>query len=32
MFDADFGPHEIKTLRVPHDAAEDVREVNLLEW
>jgi alpha-mannosidase len=31
-FGADFGAHEIKTLRVPRAAAEPVVEVNLLEW
>jgi alpha-mannosidase len=31
-FGADFGAHEIKTLRVPRDPSEPVREVNLLEW
>ena len=30
--EADFGAHEIKTFRVPRDAGEPVREVNLLEW
>ena len=30
--EADFGAHEIKTFLVPRDAAEPVREVNLLEW
>jgi alpha-mannosidase len=31
-FGADFVPHEIKTLVVPHDRSEPVREVSLLEW
>jgi len=31
-FEADFGAHEIKTFRVPRDAAAPVAEVNLLEW
>jgi alpha-mannosidase len=30
-FAASFGAHEIKTWRVPHDAAEPVQETNLLE-
>jgi alpha-mannosidase len=30
--DAHFGPHEIKTFRVPRDPGEPVREVSLLEW
>jgi alpha-mannosidase len=30
--EADFRPHEIKTFRVPREAAAPVREVNLLEW
>ncbi|HZN17643.1 MAG TPA: glycoside hydrolase family 38 C-terminal domain-containing protein [Micromonosporaceae bacterium] len=29
---ATFGPHEIKTLRIPRDADRPVRETNLLEW
>jgi alpha-mannosidase len=29
---ADFGASEIKTFLVPDDPAQDVREVNLLEW
>lgn len=29
---AAFGPHEIKTWLVPRDAAQPVRETNLLEW
>ena len=28
----EFGPHEIKTVRVPRDPDEPVREVSLLEW
>ena len=31
-FGSDLGAHEIKTLLVPHDQTEPVREVNLLEW
>ena len=30
-FDADFGPHEIKTFRVPRDGGEVV-ETDLIEW
>ncbi|MBA2384029.1 MAG: alpha-mannosidase [Actinobacteria bacterium] len=30
--EADFGPHEIKTFRVPRDPAAPVAETNLLEW
>jgi alpha-mannosidase len=30
--DADFGPAEIKTFRVPRDSADPARETNLLEW
>ena len=29
---ADFVPCEIKTFRIPRDAAKPVAEVNLLEW
>jgi alpha-mannosidase len=29
---AEFGPSEIKTFRIPRDAAQSVTEVNLLEW
>ncbi|MQA24719.1 MAG: alpha-mannosidase [Micromonosporaceae bacterium] len=29
---ADFGPHEIKTFRIPRDPARPVIETNLLEW
>ncbi len=31
-FEADFGPCDIKTFRVPRDEGESVREVDLLEW
>ncbi len=31
-FKASFGPCEIKTFRIPHDAQQAVSEVNLLEW
>ena len=31
-FEADFGPCEIKTFRIPLDANEPVTETNLLEW
>ena len=31
-FEADFGAAEIKTFRVPRDAAQPVVETNLLEW
>jgi len=30
--DADFGPHEIKTFRIPPDPTAPVIETNLLEW
>jgi alpha-mannosidase len=30
--EADFGPCEIKTFRIPHAEAEPVTETNLLEW
>ena len=29
---ADFGPHEIKTFRIPRDPDQPVVETNLLEW
>jgi alpha-mannosidase len=32
MIEADFGPCEIKTFRIPFDAAEPITETNLLEW
>jgi alpha-mannosidase len=32
VIEADFGPNEIKTFLIPHDAAQAVRETNLLEW
>jgi alpha-mannosidase len=32
VIEAQFAPAEIKTFRVPHDAAQPVTEVNLLEW
>jgi len=32
VIEADFGPCEIKTFRVPQDAARQVVECNLLEW
>lgn len=31
-FEADFGAAEIKTFRVPRDAAQPVVETNMLEW
>ena len=31
VLEADFGPFEIKTFRVPRDGG-DVAETNLLEW
>jgi alpha-mannosidase len=31
-WEADFGPWEIKTFRVPRDGEQQVAEVNLLEW
>jgi alpha-mannosidase len=30
--EAEFGPAEIKTFRVPRDPASPIRETNLLEW
>jgi alpha-mannosidase len=30
--EADFGPHEIKTFRVPREGDGPVAETNLLEW
>jgi alpha-mannosidase len=30
--EADFGPCEIKTFRVPKDPRQPVEEMNLLEW
>jgi alpha-mannosidase len=30
--DVDLGPSEIKTILVPDDGSEPVREVNLIEW
>jgi alpha-mannosidase len=32
VIEADFGPAEIKTFRVPRDASRPVVETNLLEW
>jgi alpha-mannosidase len=32
VLDADFGPHEIKTFRVPGDPTQATTETNLLEW
>ncbi|WP_077623218.1 alpha-mannosidase [Sediminibacillus massiliensis] len=32
IIDADFGPCEIKTFRVPSDPSKPVTETNLLEW
>lgn len=32
VIEADFGPSEIKTFRIPDDAGEPVTETNLLEW
>jgi alpha-mannosidase len=32
VIEAQFGPSEIKTFRVPRDPAQPVAEVNLLEW
>ena len=32
VVDTDFGPHEIKTFRVPRDPGDPIAEVNLLEW
>jgi len=29
---ADFGPFQVRTFRVPADAAQDIVEVDLLEW
>jgi alpha-mannosidase len=29
---ASFGPHQLRTFRVPADVTEAVSEVNLLEW
>jgi len=30
--EADFGPCEIKTFRIPDEADEPVTEINLIEW
>jgi alpha-mannosidase len=30
--EAEFGPHEIKTFKVPRDPEAAVAETNLLEW
>jgi alpha-mannosidase len=30
--EADFGPAEIKTFHIPHDALQPVTERNMLEW
>jgi alpha-mannosidase len=32
VIEADFGVNEIKTFLIPHEAAEEVTETNLLEW
>jgi alpha-mannosidase len=32
VLEADFGPNEIKTFLIPHDAAKEIVETNLLEW
>jgi alpha-mannosidase len=32
VIDAEFKPSEIKTFRIPRDAAQPITEVNLLEW
>jgi alpha-mannosidase len=32
VLDADFGPHEVKTFRVPLDRDARIAEVDLLEW
>jgi alpha-mannosidase len=32
VLEADFGPSEIKTFLIPHNAAKEIVETNLLEW
>ena len=32
VIEAEFGANEIKTFLIPHDAAKEVIETNLLEW
>lgn len=32
VIEAEFGPCEIKTFKIPHDASLPVQETNLLEW
>ena len=32
VIEADFGPNEIKTFLIPHDAGKVIIETNLLEW
>jgi hypothetical protein len=32
VLEEDFGPHQIRTFRVPADPAAPVQEVDLVEW